>query len=559
MSISRRRGKYTLMQGGLIGSILAVIISSVCVIIYTNKTLHSIENNLPSTLLTELNSLSAALDALTNVVTTARIALATKDPDQIDSLRNAVDNTAERIVELRNTYVINNIVNASAFHAVVAPAIADLQIWLAEGVSGSSPDSTITLSIIEARITETLQKAAKICHDSRSAAQTTLDNQKKRLEAFQQSVNILFALTLLLMCLLVYLLIRQRTAIIRESEARDELQIQHDLLENLLHRLPLGIAVCNKHLKILHLNSSFSDITGYDRNDLPSMLKWPALAYPNPEYRQKVKAHWQSFGKNGSACEYQVTCRDGKLRDIEFRAAYLPNARIIITLRDVTDRNIKEKELQESRANEVRLKKMESLGLLAGGVAHDLNNIFSGIVSYPELILLEMPEDHKLRRPLELMRDSGLRATAIVQDLLTVARGVAMEKGAININSIINDYLHSPDYRMVQKYHPGVHVECSLDEHLANIIGSRIHIRKILMNLVSNGFEAIETTGIVRITTANIQISNRVQGGNEIEEGEYALLTVADQGKGISAEDLEKIFEPFYSKKVMGRTGQAWG
>ena len=70
-------------------------------------------------------------------------------------------------------------------------------------------------------------------------------------------------------------------------------------------------------------------------------------------------------------------------------------------------------------------------------MAHDLNNIFSGIVSYPELILLELPEDHKLRRPIELMRDSGLRATAIVQDLLTVARGVAMEKGAININSII--------------------------------------------------------------------------------------------------------------------------
>jgi two-component system, cell cycle sensor histidine kinase and response regulator CckA len=111
----------------------------------------------------------------------------------------------------------------------------------------------------------------------------------------------------------------------------------------------------------------------------------------------------------------------------------------------------------------------------------------------------------------------------------------------------------------VQKYHPGVKIECTLDENLANIIGSRIHIRKILMNLVSNGFEAIETTGVVRIATANIQISTRVQGDNEIEEGEYVVLTVADQGTGISSEDLEKIFEPFYSKKVMGRSGTGLG
>jgi signal transduction histidine kinase/CheY-like chemotaxis protein len=289
------------------------------------------------------------------------------------------------------------------------------------------------------------------------------------------------------------------------------------------------------------------------------MLQWPALAYPDPEYRQKVKAHWQSFGRNGSTCEYQVVCKDGKRKDIEFRAVYLPNSRIILTLWDVTDRKTKEKELQESRANEVRLKKMESLGLLAGGVAHDLNNIFSGLVSYPELILLELPEGHKLRRPIELMRESGLRATAIVQDLLTVARGVAMEKESININSIVKDYLRSPDYHMVQKYHPGVKIECTLDENLANIIGSRIHIRKILMNLVSNGFEAIETTGVVRIATANIQISTRVQGDNEIEEGEYVVLTVADQGTGISSEDLDKIFEPFYSKKVMGRSGTGLG
>lgn len=559
MMPSGKRGKYSILQGAVIGSILAVIITSVCVIIYTNKTLHSIEKNLPSTLLTELNSLSTALDELADAATSARIASVTTDPVHIERLRAAVESAHRRIVELRNTYVVNNLVNASAFHAVVAPAIADLRIWLDEGVSGWAPDSAITLSVIESRVTETFQKAAKINHDSRSAAQVILDKQRKRLEDFQQAVNALFGLTLLLVCLLIYLLIRQRTAIIRESEARDELQMQHDLLENLLHRIPLGIAVWDKEMNIAHLNSGFTDITGYDRDDLPNMRFWSVLAYPEADYRQKVTDHWKSFGRDGSVCEYRVTCKDGRIKDVEFRAVYLPDQRIINTLTDVTERNIREKELLDSRASEVRLKKMESLGLLAGGVAHDLNNIFSGIVSYPELILLELPADHKLRRPIELMRESGLRATAIVQDLLTVARGVAMEKAAINLNSVIEDYLQSPDYRLVLQYHPGASLECSLDEHLANIIGSRIHIRKILMNLVSNGFEAIQTSGSVRIATANVRIDARMRGNIVMEEGEYVALTVADQGKGISEEDLEKIFEPFYSKKVMGRSGTGLG
>ncbi|KJR98394.1 MAG: hypothetical protein VR65_20405 [Desulfobulbaceae bacterium BRH_c16a] len=548
-----------MLQRALIGSILAVILSSVCVIVYTNKTLHSIESNLPSTLLTELNSLSVVLDGLADVVTFARIAAATKDPVQTGVLRTAVDTTHQLIVELRDTYVINNHVNASAFHAVVAPAIADLQIWLEEGVSGWGPDSGVTLSIVESRISETFRKAAKIGHHSRLAAQATLDSQKKRLEAFQQAVNVLYVLTLLLVFLLIYLLIRQRTAILRESEARDELQMQHNLLQNLLHHLPLGIAVWGKNRDLVQLNSIFTDITGYGFDDLPNMRHWPALAFPEPDYLQHVKTHWKSFGRDGSACEYRVTCKNGRIKDIEFRAVYLPDTRIINTLSDVTLRNNKEKELQESRASEVRLKKMESLGLLAGGVAHDLNNIFSGIVSYPELILLELPKNHKLRRPIELMRESGLRATAIVQDLLTVARGVAMEKEAVKINSIIEDYLDSPEYRLVRQYHPGVKLECSLDKHLKNILGSRIHIRKILMNLVSNGFEAINSSGAVRITTANVQIDVRGEGDNEIKKGEYVILTVADQGDGISKEDLEKIFEPFYSKKVMGRSGTGLG
>jgi len=89
---------------------------------------------------------------------------------------------------------------------------------------------------------------------------------------------------------------------------------------------------------------------------------------------------------------------------------------------------------------------------LAGGVAHDLNNVLSGIVGYPELLLLDLPEDSKLRKPIEIIQESGHSATAIVQDLLTVARGVATTKEPLNLNDLIGDYLHSPEFNKLKQH-----------------------------------------------------------------------------------------------------------
>jgi signal transduction histidine kinase len=215
--------------------------------------------------------------------------------------------------------------------------------------------------------------------------------------------------------------------------------------------------------------------------------------------------------------------------------------------------------LRESEEKLARSKKMESLGLLAGGVAHDLNNVLSGIVSYPELLLLDLPEDSKLRKPVETIQDSGHRATAIVQDLLTVARGVATTKEPLNLNDLINEYLHSPEFNKLKQLHPTVTVKTNLDTELLNISGSHVHIRKVVMNLVSNAAEAIEGSGNVIISTKNYYADRPLKGYDDVDIGEYAILAVSDNGPGISTDDLERIFEPFYTKKVMGRSGTGLG
>jgi len=252
----------------------------------------------------------------------------------------------------------------------------------------------------------------------------------------------------------------------------------------------------------------------------------------------------------------------GKTRDVEvYSGPITVKGRNLLysIIHDISKRKQAEEALRDGQEKLARLKKMESLGLLAGGVAHDLNNVLSGIVSYPELLLLDLPEDSKLRKPIETMQRSGHRAVAIVQDLLTVARGVATVREPLNLNDIVRDYLKSPEFQNLEQFHPTVAVKTSLDTDLLNIAGSPVHIRKVVMNLVSNASEAIDGSGQVAISTLNRYIDKPLRGYDNVREGEYAVLVVSDDGSGISSVDLNRIFEPFYTKKMMGRSGTGLG
>lgn len=238
---------------------------------------------------------------------------------------------------------------------------------------------------------------------------------------------------------------------------------------------------------------------------------------------------------------------------------YMGHPAALFVFRNITERLEKERELKKSEEKILRLKKMESLGLLAGGVAHDLNNVISGIVTYPELILMEMPEDNALRKSIQVMHDAGQRAAAIVHDLLTIARGVAIPKETLNLNNIITKFFRTPEYDKLLEFHNGVELKSNLDSDLMNIKGSIAHIGKIIMNLLSNAFEAIEKSGAVLIETMNRYLDRPLKGYEDVNVGEYVVLAVSDTGPGISSDDIERIFEPFYTKKVMGRSGTGLG
>ena len=307
--------------------------------------------------------------------------------------------------------------------------------------------------------------------------------------------------------------------------------------------------------RVLDMNDAAVDFFGYDSKEEFLKIKIPDL-YDKPENREN---YINILRNQGYAREFPLKMRkkDGSI--IHALITTVPkkdeNGNIIAfqgSIRDVTEKMAMEERLRQAQ-------KMEALGTLAGGVAHDLNNVLSGIVGYPDLLLLKLHGNSPLRKPVLAIQETGLKAAAIVQDLLTLARmGVATYE-VLNLNTVISEYLESPEYEKMKSFYPDVEVETRFETDLMNILGSPVHILKIIMNLVSNSAEAIGNEGKISISTNNRYIDSPVCGYEYIDEGDYVTFTVSDSGLGISSEDMKKIFEPFYTKKKMGKSGTGLG
>ncbi len=216
------------------------------------------------------------------------------------------------------------------------------------------------------------------------------------------------------------------------------------------------------------------------------------------------------------------------------------------------DRNRLQQRLQQSE-------KMEALGTLAGGVAHDLNNVLGILVGYSELLLGNIPASSPFRNHIEKIMQGGVRAAAIVQDLLTLARRGVHAESIVNLNSIIADFQKTPEFENLHASNPRIQIKIKTARDLLNIKGSASHVSKTFMNLLTNAVEAMPKGGILTVATGNRNLDTPVRGYDEVREGDYVTLSVSDTGEGIADEDLKHIFEPFYTKKVMGRSGTGLG
>jgi PAS domain S-box-containing protein len=227
--------------------------------------------------------------------------------------------------------------------------------------------------------------------------------------------------------------------------------------------------------------------------------------------------------------------------------------------RDITDRKRVEQESQALQVRLQRAEKMEALGQLAGGVAHDLNNVLGVTAGYSELLQERIPQESPLREYADTILLSTQKGAAIIADLLTLARRGVVVAEAMNLNSVVSGFLQTPVFEMIKQTNSGVLFRVELGRELLNIKGSAVHVEKTLMNLVMNAVDATSGDGVVTIRTENRYLDKPVHGYDVVLEGDYAALTVSDTGIGIPSEHMGKIFEPFYTKKAMGRSGTGLG
>lgn len=339
----------------------------------------------------------------------------------------------------------------------------------------------------------------------------------------------------------------ERTRNLRESERRF-----HDLVD----LLPEMVLETDLNGRIEYFNKAAKE-----RLKVPFAPANPATfsQFITNEDREKAIKHFHAslLRESTGLQEFIATDPENRTFPILLRSAPIHKDGNIIGARmiviDITERYRLEEQL-------LRDQKMKAIGLMAGGVAHDLNNILSGIISYPELLLLDMGENDRMRRPLESIRRAGLDAAEVVADLLTVARGIAATREVINPNTLIEDYLASPDFHQLRLRYPLIAVNKSLNKDLLNICCSPIHIRKCLMNLITNGMEAVQGKGTLSLSTHNYhQVAQVPQMKLGLPDGMYSKIAVYDSGSGITAHEIEHIFEPFYTKKVMGRSGTGLG
>ncbi len=358
--------------------------------------------------------------------------------------------------------------------------------------------------------------------------------------------------------------VKNRTEELSSSNVNLKKEVQiREKAEEELRKYERIVATSTDHMALIDLSYTYQAINdaaliafGVSREEVIGKKTWELL---DDVLTQKVQKKRLDRAFSGQVVNYRSWMEFPYIGRRYMDVVYTPYrlvdnaiAGCVVNARDITERHELELKLERSQ-------KMEFMGTIAGGVAHDLNNILTGIVSYPELVLMQLPPDSPLIKPIQTIKKSGEKAAVVVQDLLTLARRGVANKQPVNLNDIISTLLNSPECKKILSFHPDIRIVTALSERIKSISGSSVHLSKTVMNLVSNAAEAMPNGGKIKITTRNTRLNGSTNWEAGDPDGEYALLEVEDDGIGISQEDLNKIFEPFYTKKVMGRSGTGLG
>ncbi|MFV0438146.1 MAG: response regulator [Desulfopila sp.] len=311
--------------------------------------------------------------------------------------------------------------------------------------------------------------------------------------------------------------------------------------------------------RIVETNTPFLEMFGYRRSDLAAGLRVADLL--------TFDLDPDAIADDGRPTARTMTGtgrkKDGATMFIESRACsttYCRQPVEVLIVRDLTERIKAEQENLAMQKKLAEANRLNELGLMAGSVAHDLNNILTGIVSYPDMLLMQMNSSDAYYEQIRKIQAAGKRAAAVVSDLVALTRGRVQQKSVENLNEMVMHYLNSLEHGERLAHYSDIVIQTTLYRDLDSICCLPQHIHKVLLNLIGNAMEAVSARGVVQISTENCQASHPVQmKAGDGQSRDYIRLRVADNGPGIADTELDQIFNSFYSTKIQGRSGTGLG
>lgn len=335
--------------------------------------------------------------------------------------------------------------------------------------------------------------------------------------------------------------------ITKRKKIEEQLMYERERYSFLVDRMPFGMVLIDnkdKKGKFLYINKEWVNIFGYPPDEIPDGKTWFQKAYPDENYRKTVIEMWIKDMKNIKLGErvpriFNVTCKDGSAKVVNLTTVLVENDLLITTAYDITDYKKTEEQFLQAQ-------KMEAVGRLAGGVAHDFNNMLTVILGHANLGMLELDSSHPLYQRFNEIKKAAERSSELTKNLLAFARKQAIDPKVLNINTAIEDMLKM----LLRLIGENIDLKWLPGKDIWPTIFDPVQLTQVVINLVVNARDAIPDVGRITIETKNV-VLDELYCKNHLGfyPGEYVMLAISDNGVGMTKDVLEHIFEPFYTTK----------
>ena len=328
------------------------------------------------------------------------------------------------------------------------------------------------------------------------------------------------------------------------KQADQSLRKSEQRLRDLMDAAPVAIALANMEGDRIYINRKHYELFGYTLEDISTKAEFLRRAYPDPAYRETIPTFREAYkqGKELVPYETTITCKDGTQRHVIVSATVVSNM-LLLMLDDITERKHLESQLLQSQ-------KMEAIGTLAGGVAHDFNNILTAIIGFAAILQMDMEKDNPKRAYLDQILTAAQKAANLTQSLLAFSRKQQIDLKPHRMNDIVEQTTKLLKRLLTED----IGLKVALTSDNPSVMADITQMDQILINLATNARDAMPKGGTLRIETGMVRLDDefiKVQGYGV--PGNYAVLSVSDTGLGMDKKTKEHIFEPFFTTKEVGK------